>query len=665
MKKKKKPESLVSFDRLPFARRTRKCTLKPLLKCAEKDLALIRDHVIRCQRIMEDTYHFVRLFCLVCYRDKVDLPDLSGSNNKFLAYSMRTVCEGLSNSCHSSFKDTFLKERLEEFYLSDFLPLVSGRDPDIHGGTKLLSQSINYMTNTIQTCLSTNIHVHFVSRLKRFVNITAPAYEKDNFDNRTDALKARHVLKHWLFSSDDKREKIDVHECYVGWIDSYYDDIFVNDNYSKSIAYDVVARPFHYLRSTVYMADVIEHYRDDKGKPYRSFQCMSLRTTHIPRYVYIDTKGLMELKVGLNKIPSDYSKDLTVHKKEIWSNCFKMQLKVFRAPKHSFSFILQTDGIAVSLLFEHDHSGKKCVTCTTEQRTDHSNYVNRLNDSQLAELSNKTIVGIDPGKYNLLYMSDGTFTKPTRNCKKRFRTLRYTAWQRKQETKQKHYDRINKQLRCSDPSVAITEQQLATHSCKSVDVVVYKQYIYTQYMNINALETCYHNETFRKNRFRRFTLQQRSDALLLNRIENKFGKPDDIVLAYGDWSPTTSMKHFVPTKGETLRKLLATRFQVVLIDEYRTSKLCSKTDCHNVLTNRCVKTSCGSSSKKVFRCLTCQSCSARLPNTQRSAFLTRDLNSAINIHSLAHEWIHNRNRPIAFKRSVDLSLRNRTGCPIE
>ena len=176
---------------------------------------------------------------------------------------------------------------------------------------------------------------------------------------------------------------------------------------------------------------------------------------------------------------------------------------------------------------------------------------------------------------------------------------------------------------------------------------------------------CYHNETFRKNRFRRFTLQQRSDALLLNRIENKFGKPDDIVLAYGDWSPTTSMKHFVPTKGETLRKLLATRFQVVLIDEYRTSKLCSKTDCHNVLTNRCVKTSSGSSSKKVFRCLTCQSCSARLPNTQRSAFLTRDLNSAINIHSLAHEWIHNRIRPVAFKRSVGESLRDRTGCPIE
>ena len=51
--------------------------------------------------------------------------------------------------------------------------------------------------------------------------------------------------------------------------------------------------------------------------------------------------------------------------------------------------------------------------------------------------------------------------------------------------------------------------------------------------------------------------------------------------------------------------------------------------------------------------------------TQRSAFLTRDLNSAINIRLLAHEWIHNRNRPIAFRRSVDESLHNGTGCPIE
>ena len=145
MRKKKAVEPLVSFKRLPFANRTRKCTLKPLLKCSNKDLQLIRKHVIRCQRIVEETYHFVRLFCLVCYRDKVALPDLSGSNNLFLMYSMRTICEGFQSSSDRAWKDKALQEQLQRFYLLEFVPTISGRNPDIHEGTKQLSQSINYM----------------------------------------------------------------------------------------------------------------------------------------------------------------------------------------------------------------------------------------------------------------------------------------------------------------------------------------------------------------------------------------------------------------------------------------------------------------------------------------------------------------------------------------
>ena len=368
----------------------------------------------------------------------------------------------------------------------------------------------------------------------------------------------------------------------------------------------------------------------------------------------------MELKLGAVKLPSKYLTSLTSHKEQIWSNCFKLHYRVFRAPKHQFSFILQTDGIGVSLLFEHKHSDngngkrqKKCMDCVSEQRTEHSHYVHDLNKAQLSYLSTKTVVGVDPGKYNLVYMADGSFTKPTPKSKKKFRTLRYTVWQHHEEIKQKHYDRISKQLRDNNPAVAATERILATCSSRSVNVDIYKKYIFMQYYSITASEMCYHNEVFRKNRFRRYVLQQQSNAQLLNRVEKTFGKPSNIVLAYGDWSPCMSMKHFVPTKGEGLRKLLATRFQVVLVDEFRTSKLCSKPDCHNILSYH--RNDCG---KKVFRCLTCQECSARLPNTQRSAFMTRDLNSAINIRSLALQWIHCQNRPIAFRRGG-------IGCPVE
>ena len=42
-------------------------------------------------------------------------------------------------------------------------------------------------------------------------------------------------------------------------------------------------------------------------------------------------------------------------------------------------------------------------------------------------------------------------------------------------------------------------------------------------------------------------------------------------MAYGDWSRSTQMKGHCPTKGVGLRRLIAKRFDTVLIDEFNTS----------------------------------------------------------------------------------------------
>ena len=118
------------------------------------------------------------------------------------------------------------------------------------------------------------------------------------------------------------------------------------------------------------------------------------------------------------------------------------------------------------------------------------------------------------------------------------------------------------------------------------------------------------------------------------------------LVAYGDWSRTTQMRHFVPTKGVGMRRLISRHFETVSINEFRTSKLCC--NCQNELSH--VKIDQEERKKKLFRCLVCDECERSESKTR--VFVTRDLNSALNIRRLACDWISGQTRPVAFCRSA-------------
>ena len=63
------------------------------------------------------------------------------------------------------------------------------------------------------------------------------------------------------------------------------------------------------------------------------------------------------------------------------------------------------------------------------------------------------------------------------------------------------------------------------------------------------------------------------------------------------------------------------------------------------------------SKKKLFRCLVCEECERS--ESKKRVFLTRDLNSALNIRRLACDWIRDQTRPVAFSRNAE----NATGLP--
>ena len=110
------------------------------------------------------------------------------------------------------------------------------------------------------------------------------------------------------------------------------------------------------------------------------------------------------------------------------------------------------------------------------------------------------------------------------------------------------------------------------------------------------------------------------------------------------------MRHFVPTKGVGMRRLISRHFETVSINEFRTSKLCC--NCAKELSHVTIEQE--GSKKKLFRCLVCEECESS--ESKKRVFVTRDLNAALNIRRLACDWICGQTRPVAF-------CRNATGLP--
>ena len=135
--------------------------------------------------------------------------------------------------------------------------------------------------------------------------------------------------------------------------------------------------------------------------------------------------------------------------------------------------------------------------------------------------------------------------------------------------------------------------------------------------------------------------QRKSEDKFLNRIEETYGKKEDILLCYGNWSRTSQMKYIMPTKGVGLRRVISKKYDVVLIDEFKTSALCSK--CNKELENY----------KNIHRLLVCKNCGLENKN---SVFINRDMNACINMVNLSKEWINSKKRNENFCRNTDTNL---------
>jgi hypothetical protein len=299
-----------------------------------------------------------------------------------------------------------------------------------------------------------------------------------------------------------------------------------------------------------------------------------LRSSIAPGYIRLDTITLVYLLLRKEQgKKSDFSNqgNTKKHEDKIWKFFFRTEKKVFRKNDFSFHHMISTDGVGVSILFIRDDLvGKRLPNA--KKGVSKELYIDELND--YSALRDKTIVGVDPGKEDLIYCVD--------DASKDANVFRYSQNQRRKETKMKKYNNIilgMKTNKIQGKSVVEYETELSLYNRKTLCIDKFKSYI-TEKNRINhMLFDFYEKDLFRKLKFGRHINIKRNEQKMISNFKKMYGNPEDVVICIGDWEQRKQMKYKEPTLGKGMRSLLRkNNYKVYLVDEFRSSCKCSKCD---------------------------------------------------------------------------------------
>jgi len=616
MVKKKKPKGIFQEFRNneKSAYKTFKIPLKTILIHRDTIQPVINNLVFEMNDLVIHTYQFIRLYVLNCYTNRKHLPTI---DETFILYCVKTL--GSRDNRGKKGKDTELLEILEQFYKTEYQPLLNHEKTNLKNTTFLLP----YLATQIHTSLHNNFQEHFIQHFLRFINKTTHEITED---------------KATLFQF--KKQLLELNETdeiFSNWKLTHLSHILPSE-IKKSIHYDIKVRPFEYLNGMLYMNSVLEKQEN------KLFQPLPLRNNIIPKHIIIDTASLINLfcpekdSKGNKVKKGELLSNIKDNQNEVWSNFLDLKNKIFKNKHYQFHNQIQTDGISCCLLFiRKDLKDKKWGSRVPVLQEQDFYNIEDLSIEQLDTLKGRNIVGCDPGKRSLVYMMDKNGNK-----------LQYTAPQRKRESKSKTNQRILLEERNKN-GIIEKETHLSFQNSKSVDYNKFKIYLVEKNkFNIETTEF-YRRETWRKMKFRQYSYGKKSIDTFLNKIKETFG--ENILIGYGNWSRSSQMKFFMPTMNKGLRKLIHKKYDTITINECNTSKKCC--DCNNDLEYYKDK-----EGKKVFRLLVCSNCVSC--ENKKIVFRTRDANSSINIMKLTSCWIKKQERPLCFQiSSFTSSIKNK------
>jgi hypothetical protein len=645
-----------------------KISLKSVLKHPDINLSKITNAVIKCNKIVIQTLMFMKLFLLDHYDKYNKLPTI---NDEFINSCMKILCNEKATGRPPKQEIKELKEKLTAFYKSEFQPLIQNENLDYTHMNTIL----DYLTIDILTMYENNIKFHYVEYVERYVNVVwkkkfiVSKIRKMNITQKAKEQRVNNLcnqlrkIKTDILSAENKNYKS--HTTYHTWINQQKQFITPNKStYKKNnIVYDLMCSPFDYFPCMIVMMKQVEKEEQTISNVF------PMRNEIIPKHIRLDTTTLVHLLMTKKQgIKSEYltKGNLKRNENKIWEFFFRTERKMFHKKYYEFHHMIETDGISCSLLLlRKDLIGKKLPMMKKGLSTE--TYIDELTD--YAQLQNKKIVAIDPGKCDLIYCVD--------DDNKEANKFRYSQDQRRKETKKKKYSKIHlemKKEKIQGKTIIEWETELSKLNKKSLNITKFKEYIQKKSEINGLLFSFYEKYIFRKLRLQSYRNTKKSEQKMLNNFKRIFGNEKEVVICFGDYEQKKQMKYKEATKGKGMRTLFRKAgFQTYLVDEFRTSCMCSKCEI-----GICKKTMVRENPKpfrsgNVYKCEIgiCKKTMVREnPKPFRSGnvlvhglicckngcgYWNRDVNGATNIYKIAYNGINKKERPIYLSRSKNSS----------
>jgi hypothetical protein len=618
-----------------------KCPLKSVLKKYDTLQPIIENAVLDINEIVILSYQFIRMYLLNKFNYNHEFPKI---NKQFVLDVIKTISSPKSNSGQKTkeenIKNANDKADMKRFYNDVFSKLVD-KKPCYSNKTFILAQTANEMI----TCINTNISTHFVKHLFKYINCLFKEPKSLEIKKETNKERRKELYKELNqeirdLKSDLINNKIEnSKEEYRSWIIENKGFLFPN-KVNKSVAYDVKCNPEKYIKFSFYINQKIE----ELGR--RPYQTIPQRNNIVPKHIVLNTPAIVDLINDKEMSIFSYNKTELLHhakkhQSHIWSKIIKLEKKdIFKQKEYVFYNQIITDGFSCSLLFILKKYKDKVFGDKIPKVNDEMEFtkVEDLSKDKCNEylMDKYKLVSLDPGKIRPITMID-----------ENNKFFKYTACKRRVETYTKKSNYIILQEKKKN-GIVEKEKKSPNYNSRTLNQEKYKHFITNKTILNNEVKEFYQKPLFRKLAFRRFIRTKQSEVKLLNEIENTYLTKEEIkqgkkiVILHGDYSRTTQMKGCIPTPNIGMKKLLLSRFDIVEINEFNTSKLYNKTlkEMENVNVKR------KKHKKSLHEILTPKE------ETKCRIFVNRDSNACKNILLLGKCYLKSQTRPDAFTRKV-------------
>ena len=685
----KKEKDIKRYENFSTTYKTVKTSLKSVVR-DNSTIVIINRAVKQMNKIVIHTYNFLKLYCLHTLSITNKMPDIT---EDLINYSSKIMCKEDPRGSKPSKETLKLKETLKTFYNNHYKQLIYKEEELSY---TCLNTVLDYEKTNMITVMKNHIMNHFYDFLNRYVNVIVKKKKfeqaiKDNSDYTTDEQKkliseyrsSLTKLKKDLYKNEDLCSK-----QYIKLKKKIRNKLFPKLEEKETIMTLVNSDQFKVIPMLVKMSIEIENLKE------KTFNCFPLRKNIIPKYIKIDATTIVHLlfpdKVNDIKKANYLNKGNTLLLRDnIWEAIFKINKKEFNSynrnkknnkgkiikDKYVFNNMITTDGVGCSILkIRHDlyNPLKKVKIRTISKPINYrpEKYINEYTDVEKEKYKNYTIVGIDPGKDDLIYATNGKVKVIKKEIKSndgkikivgkhKPTTFRYSQNQRRMETKSKKYmkfqDNDKKITMIKNKSVKKYESELSKYDSKSCKLKNVKKYIKNKNRINYILQEYYEKDMYRKLKWYGYINRQKSENRMINNFKRIFGSPEEVLVCFGDYEQSKQMKYKEPTKGKGMRKIFRNNgYKVPLVNESYTSKRNFLTGGDNEKFRKRGNPRPWKNEIKLWHGLLRYKYTLN-NEPKRHILVNRDYNGAMNIRQIAVCHLNNQERPSYLQKEPAIS----------